>query len=1097
MTKNLFYPAIYCSFCLLALACSNPPPAGDAAADGQDAVSDNGTNDAEDVAAQDAVDVVLPPGPRGQVLAVPEMGSVVIPTLTADVNVVYTEAHVPHVYAASSRDANVVQGFLLGRDRYFQVELQRRVGLGTVSELLGERGMALDTQARGRGYRVIAERLLTQMGAQELEALDAYAEGFNAYVMGVRARPVTVPPEVRAIGLVLGLANPAMLMQPIARQDLAAVLALVLANSSFSTDDLERANAASVFSTLYTGLAANSSVTPAERAARRELVRSEIFDRVNPLTDVTSALGFSTDQRMGSMASVAPNGGALLRSSSRRSRSPRQQRASNSHRNELRVARAVIERALAATEPLEHLRRGGRDADYGSNAWALSGRGTADGSALLAGDGHLPLSIPTLLYQLHQDTTVFSDAMRGESQIGLFFPGIPFMALGTNGRVAYSFTYLYGDLTDWYAERIQLDAMGRPQCAEVYNPGTMRNDCVPLTSVNESYVIADVPLLMSRGRTDMWTRYTTRDGKYFASIEGDVAMPGQVAPAGRSIVDVMGQRVIPRDVDNDGVISAITFDYVGFDVSNVPGALREFSQASTVRELRNAQRRFVAFAQNFVGADSTGAVYYSGFTGAPCRGYLERVGVGAARRWAPGADPRMLLDGTKYRGFSIPLDAMGRVDDTRGAMDAYQCALPFDAWPQSIDPERGYTLTANNDLVGTTFDNNLANDQHYLGGPYDVGYRARSIRDALAGHVQRHDGSVDTMAALQANHKSQLGPIIVPAIASAIERARAIAGGMPAANDSETRMSQAYLARRASIDEALRRMQTWITRGAVAESGVSTFYDTPTMDQQQDAVATMIFNGFYRTLQQLVLGDEAIDRLLDTDSRFLRGATMVDLLANRGANPSRLGSYDAMRQESLFWDDVRTPEIERSPELIVSALSQTIAALTAVSPTVGEGGFGTADMNQWLWGLRHQVALESIITAYAGGVMGIEPLTNLQTINTRRLPLAMGITAPDPRAGLQWFPRPGDFYNVDAANPPNTGVNWVYRNGPVMRMVIELKNGRVRGQNVIPAGQNGANNSQYFDDQARLWLGNRALPMRYTVDEVVSNATGRERFSPR
>lgn len=66
-----------------------------------------------------------------------------------------------------------------------------------------------------------------------------------------------------------------------------------------------------------------------------------------------------------------------------------------------------------------------------------------------------------------------------------------------------------------------------------------------------------------------------------------------------------------------------------------------------------------------------------------------------------------------------------------------------------------------------------------------------------------------------------------------------------------------------------------------------------------------------------------------------------------------------------------------------------------------------------------------------------------------------------------------------------------------MRMVIELRQGRVRGQNVIPAGQNGGNMSPNFDDQARLWLANRALPLRYTVDEVVANATGRERFSAR
>lgn len=1095
MIKKLFSLGICSSFCLAAVACSNPPPAADAGSEAGDAagVPDGSAEDADSAAPADAADVVLPPGPRGQVLGVPETGAVVIPSLMSDVNVVYTESRIPHVYAANPRDANVVQGYLLGRDRYFQIELQRRVGLGTASELLGERGMSLDTQARGRGYRVIADRIMAQMGPEEREALDAYAEGFNAYVMGVRARPVAAPPEVRAIALVLGVANPAMIMQTITRSDLAAVLALVLANSSFSTDDLDRANAASTFATLYGSLPANSSVAMADRSARRDLVRSEIFDRVKPLTDVTSASGFGTDQRMGSMASAGSRSGA-----NSRARNGRRRRAPVQQESNIRIAHEVIERAIAATEPLEHLRRGSRDADYGSNAWALSGRGTADGSALLSGDGHLPLSIPTLLYQLHQDTTVFSEGAPGsQSQIGLFFPGIPFMPLGTNGRVAYSFTYLYGDLTDWYAERIQLNAMGQPSCAEVFNPMTMMNDCVPLTAVNESYTIADVPLLGSRGRTEMWTRYTTRDGKYFASIEGDVAMPGQMAPAGRSIVDVMGQRIIPRDTNNDGVVSAVTFDYVGFDVSNVPGALREFSVANSVRDLRNAQRRFVAFAQNFVGADSTGAVYYSGFTGTPCRSYLQRTGMGANQRWAPGADPRMLLDGTKYRGFSIPLDAMGRVDDTRGMMDPYQCAIPFDAWPQSIDPERGYTLTANNDLAGTTFDNNNANDQYYLGGPYDPGYRARTIRDTLAGHVQNHDGSIDSMARLQANHKSQLGPIFVPAITAAVARCRAIMGGMPAANPAETRMVALYQSNRATIDEALQRMEQWITRGGTAESGVQTFYDMPTMDQQRDAVATMIFNAFYRSLQATVLGDEGIDPLLDTDSRFLRGATMVDLLANRGANPGNIASYDAMRQESLFWDNVRTPEIESSNELIVDSLRQALAALTAPSATPGEGGFGTADMNQWLWGLRHQVALESIITAYAGGVMGIEPLTNLQVINTRRLPLAMNLMAPDPRAGLQWFPRPGDFYNVDAANPPNSGLNWVYRNGPVMRMVIELKNGRVRGQNVIPAGQSGANNTAFFDDQAKLWLGNRALPMRYTVDEVVMNAAGRERFSPR
>jgi penicillin amidase len=1065
--------ALIATLSLCSIRCAPTTPTSDA---GDASVADVAVTDAApDVAETDArPDVALPPGPPGQVLGVPEEGSFVIPSLRGDVQVVYTEAKVPHVYAANPRDANVVQGFLLGRDRYFQIELQRRVGLGTASELLGDRGLALDTQARGRGYRVIAERLLAQMGPEELEALDAFAEGFNAYVALVRARRLPIPQEVGLIGLILGMgANPAAIMQPIARRDLAAVLALVLANSSFTTDDLERARALEGLDRVYASLPASSSVPMDERARRRQLVRTEIFDRVQPLTDVTSALGLGTDARAEVMARATPRSGRARRTTPR-------------------VAPGMLARLLATTEPFERLRRGERDAEYGSNAWALSGRGTADGAALLAGDGHLPLSVPTLLYQLHVETRVFApEPAQGQSLLGLYFPGIPFMGLGTNGRVAYSFTYLYGDLTDWYAERIELDAMGRPRCAN------FRGMCRPLVPVEESYTVADVPALMSVGRTERLTRWTTMDGRYLASVEGDPAMPGQMAPAGRSIIDVLGQRIIPRDVDGDGTVSAVTFDYVGFDVSNVPGALRDFSNARTVAELRQAQRRFVAFAQNFVGADADGAVYYSGFTGTPCRGYLDRVGAGAGQRWAPGADPRLLLDGTRYGGFTIPLDAAGRVDEAAGAMDPSRCVIPFDRWPQSLDPERGYTLTANNDLGGTSLDNNLANDPHYLGGPWDVGYRARTIRDALAGHVTRRDGTIDAMASLQADHRSPLAAVVVPAITAAVERARAVADGAMG-NASEQRMAMSYAAERAAVDEAVGRLQRWVTRGASAESGVETFYETPTAEQRGDAAATMVFNAFYRRLQRATLGDEGIDALLDTDGRFLRGTTMVELLRNRGSNPAMLDSYDAARGESVFWDDVATSENERSNEVIVRALAAVLRDLREPPSAAGEGGFGTRDQAQWLWGLRHQVAFESIITAYAGGsVMGIEPLTSAQEISTRRLPLAPGLMAGDPRAGLKWFPRPGDFYNVDAANPPNGGSSYVYRNGPVMRMVIELRQGRVRGQNVIPAGQSGRGMSPNFDDQARLWLGNRALPLWYTVEDVVAHASGRERFSPR
>src|SRR6185503_16436343 len=106
-----------------------------------------------------APDANLPPGPRGDVLRVPETAHFPLPTLHAPVEVIRTEANVPHVYASDAHDLFVAEGFVVARDRYAEFELGRRIGLGRLSELLGEPGLATDVKMRGQGMRALAERL--------------------------------------------------------------------------------------------------------------------------------------------------------------------------------------------------------------------------------------------------------------------------------------------------------------------------------------------------------------------------------------------------------------------------------------------------------------------------------------------------------------------------------------------------------------------------------------------------------------------------------------------------------------------------------------------------------------------------------------------------------------------------------------------------------------------------------------------------------------------------------------------------------------------------------------------------------------------------
>ena len=101
------------------------------------------------------------------------------------------------------------------------------------------------------------------------------------------------------------------------------------------------------------------------------------------------------------------------------------------------------------------------------------------------------------------------------------------------------------------------------------------------------------------------------------------------------------------------------------------------------------------------------------------------------------------------------------------------------------------------------------------------------------------------------------------------------------------------------------------------------------------------------------------------------------------------------------------------------------------------------------------------------------------------------------RAGLTWFPRHGDQWGVDAANPGFSGRGFGYGSGPVMRMVIGfMPDGEVVGQNIVPGGQSGRPGSPFFGDQAALWLGNNALPLRYSVADMVAGARGREVLTP-
>jgi penicillin amidase len=107
---------------------------------------------------------------------------------------------------------------------------------------------------------------------------------------------------------------------------------------------------------------------------------------------------------------------------------------------------------LALAEQIDAVRRSlGMAAEAsGSNNWAVSGSLSATGTPLIAGDPHLPPSMPGIWYQLGMT--------RGDRFVrGATLPGMPGIYMGQGNDVCWTFTNVMADIEDLFVERIDGD----------------------------------------------------------------------------------------------------------------------------------------------------------------------------------------------------------------------------------------------------------------------------------------------------------------------------------------------------------------------------------------------------------------------------------------------------------------------------------------------------------------------------------------------------------------------------------------------------------------------------------------------------------------
>jgi len=112
-------------------------------------------------------------------------------TITRDVS------GIPHIEADSLKDASFALGFTHAQDRLWQMEINRRIGAGRLSEILGAPAIGKDKFLRTLGVYQSAKTTLEGLDDSTKTLLQAYSEGVNSYL---ETHSGALPPEFLILG---------------------------------------------------------------------------------------------------------------------------------------------------------------------------------------------------------------------------------------------------------------------------------------------------------------------------------------------------------------------------------------------------------------------------------------------------------------------------------------------------------------------------------------------------------------------------------------------------------------------------------------------------------------------------------------------------------------------------------------------------------------------------------------------------------------------------------------------------------------------------------------------------------------------------------
>ena len=405
-------------------------------------------------------------------------GELALPGLSAPVCIERDALGVVTIDAASETDAVRALGYVHAQERYFEMDLMRRTAAGELSELFGPIALDLDRRHRAHRMRARVDAHLDAIAGGRLPQLQAYAEGVNAGLAALRARPW-----------------PYLLLRQPPRPWLASDTALAGYAIYFDLQDSTNARELVLWKLRpHLPPALFGLLTHPGSRWDAPLLGEPFGDAVLPgadEVDLRKLPGAEADEGASRVALTPPS-------------APRTVPLSPAQRER------GIGGSPAATDLLP-----------GSNNFAVSGALTADGRAIVADDMHLGLRAPNIWFRARLR---WPDAQAPDGRVdvqGVTLPGLPLVVVGSNGHVAWGYTNSYGDYLDWALETPC--AGPRPVVEEVERP------CAAVDTHLERLLVAGADPVAFEVRETRWgpVLHDLPGGKVL-SLRWTAHLPGSV-----------------------------------------------------------------------------------------------------------------------------------------------------------------------------------------------------------------------------------------------------------------------------------------------------------------------------------------------------------------------------------------------------------------------------------------------------------------------------------------------------------------------------------------------------------------------------------------